>query len=424
MPECAAYRHVGMNMSELMCIEALSLRLEGSPWQGSIRYSMLAKGGGWSDAAADGEPVGEGGRSLRWSAIKVWLTGDVSLHFDLEVRAFNSNVGWTAGYVSGTGLDAPTVNGVGDLTASNDLRCVQVDLVPKPEGAVVLRDFSRDGRILNITEDEFADMQDRYLSCVVMQAFPTELRKGTNHDSPLVHRFHGFVSAGPVHIAGVKVVYHADGVDDDSVVFTETARVGHHTASAGATAAALKSRCNLNDHFGEEKSTGFTDWFYDAELTSPYGGSELKAGEELHLYGRNRCTVRIEYAEGSLHPEEGAVYRTAASDSAPEAAGALELPDYGKGHESHSLGGITLPAIGDDGCAHKAVYWGERVAPAKPEDVYRKTSDGTWRRYVPICWLTSASQQSASTGSITAKRDTVLYIKWSLAQADGVVSSK
>ena len=38
------------------------------------------------------------------------------------------------------------------------------------------------------------------------------------------------------------------------------------------------------------------------------------------------------------------MYRTAASDSAPEAAGALELPDYGKGHESHSLGGITLPA--------------------------------------------------------------------------------
>ena len=24
--------------------------------------------------------------------------------------------------------------------------------------------------------------------------------------------------------------------------------------------------------------------------------------------------------------------------------------------------------------ANKAVYWGERVAPAKPEDVYRKTS--------------------------------------------------
>jgi len=104
MPECAAYRHVGMNMSELMCIEALSLRLEGSPWQGSIRYSMLAKGGGWSDAAADGEPVGEGGRSLRWSAIKVWLTGDVSLHFDLEVRAFNSNVGWTAGTMDGSAL--------------------------------------------------------------------------------------------------------------------------------------------------------------------------------------------------------------------------------------------------------------------------------------------------------------------------------
>ncbi len=53
---------------------------------------MLAKGGEWSDAAADGEQVGMSGKSLRWSAIKVWLTGEVSLHFDLEVRAFNSNL--------------------------------------------------------------------------------------------------------------------------------------------------------------------------------------------------------------------------------------------------------------------------------------------------------------------------------------------
>lgn len=64
---------------------------------------MLAKGGRVERCRGPtGSQWARGGRSLRWSAIKVWLTGDVSLHFDLEVRAFNSNVGWTAGYVSGT----------------------------------------------------------------------------------------------------------------------------------------------------------------------------------------------------------------------------------------------------------------------------------------------------------------------------------
>lgn len=63
---------------------------------------MLAKGGKWSDAAADGEQVGMSSKSLRWSAIKVWLTGEVSLHFDLEVRAFNSNLSWTGDMSQGT----------------------------------------------------------------------------------------------------------------------------------------------------------------------------------------------------------------------------------------------------------------------------------------------------------------------------------
>lgn len=390
MPDCPAYRHVGMNMSAKMCIEAISLRLDGSPWQGSICYSMLAKGGEWSDAAADGARIGEGGKSLRWSAIKVWLTGEVSQHFDLEVRAFNSNLSWTGGYVSGHDLDFASVNGFGDLKGVNELRCVQVDLITKPKGAKVLREFSKGSTELSLTERELDSLSGRYLSCVVQQVFPTELRSGINFDSPLVHRFHGSVSAGPVHVGGIKVIYHADGIDDESVVFTETAQPGPHTASADATSAAIKTHCNLNEHFDEDPSTGFTGWFTDKGLTAPYGGSELSTGDELHLYGRNRCTVRIDYAEGSLRPEEGMLFREGASDSAPVVAGALDLVDFARSAETHALDGLTLPAIGDDGIGHKAVYWGERVAPTKPRSVYSKRSDGTWRRYVAECWLTSA----------------------------------
>lgn len=422
MPDCPAYRHVGMNMSAKMCIEAISLRLDGSPWQGSICYSMLAKGGEWSDAAADGARIGEGGKSLRWSAIKVWLTGEVSQHFDLEVRAFNSNLSWTGGFVSGHDLDFTSVNGFGDLRGVNELRCVQVDLIPKPKGATVLREFSKGLRELSLTELELDSLSGRYLSCVVQQVFPTALRSGIDFDSPLVHRFHGSVSAGPVHVGGVKVVYHADGFDDESVVFTETAQAGPHTASDDATSAAIKTHCNLNDHFDEDPSTGFTGWFTDKGLTSPYGGSELSAGDELHLYSRNRLTLRCAFTDDSVDTTE-LVLRTSPESTAPLAE-SWSLPDFGLSDERHALDGIGLPAIGDDGPAHKALYLGESVTLAKPMGrVYARMEDGTWAGFRAVAWLASQDSDSQMT-KVTPTRDTCVYMRVERANYDGVSSTK
>lgn len=422
MPDCPAYRHVGMNMSAKMCIEAISLRLDGSPWQGSICYSMLAKGGEWSDAAADGARIGEGGKSLRWSAIKVWLTGEVSQHFDLEVRAFNSNLSWTGGYVSGHDLDFTSVNGFGDLRGVNELRCVQVDLIPKPKGATVLREFSKGSRELSLTELELDSLSGRYLSCVVQQVFPTALRSGIDFDSPLVHRFHGSVSAGPVHVGGIKVVYHADGIDDESVVFTETAQAGPHTASDDATSAAIKTHCNLNDHFDEDPSTGFTGWFTDKGLTSPYGGSELSAGDELHLYSRNRLTLRCAFTDDSVDTTE-LVLRTSPESTAPLAE-SWSLPDFGLSDEKHALDGIRLPRIGDDGPAHKALYLGESVTLARPMGrVYARMEDGTWAGFRAAAWLASQDSDSQMT-KVTPTRDTCVYMRVERADYDGVSSTK
>ena len=117
------------------------------------------------------------------------------------------------------------------------------------------------------------------------------------------------------------------------------------------------------------------------------------------------------------------MFRDGASDNALEVVGALDLVDFGRSAEAHALDGLMLPAIGDDGVGHKAVYRGELVAPARPSSVYSKQQDGTWRRYVAECWLTSAGGGS-SIASIKAKRDTTIYIKWSVAQSDGVTSTK
>ena len=187
-----------------------------------------------------------------------------------------------------------------------------------------------------------------------------------------------------------EIKYHCDGIDDESVVFSDYIDEGSYTVNSKATEIAIKPFCNLNQDFGTEDGTGFSGWFLDPELIKPYSDTRFHRGDILHLYGRNRCTVRIEYAEGSLRPEEGIAYRRAASDGAAEVIDALSLMDFSRGVEAHVMDGLSLPAIGDDGAGHKAVYWGERVAPVKPSGVYAKQQDGTWRRYVAECWLTSA----------------------------------
>ena len=56
-------------------------------------------------------------------------------------------------------------------------------------------------------------------------------------------------------------------------------------------------------------------------------------------------------------------------------------------------------------------------------EVFAMIADETWRRYVPECWLTSASG-TEKVSSVTARRDATLYIKWTEAKAEGVASSK
>ena len=238
-------------------------------------------------------------------------------------------------------------------------------------------------------------------------------------------RYKGTVtSSTPLFIGGIRVVYHADGIDDKSVVFTETAHPGPHTASVDATSAATKSHCNLNDHFDEDPGMGLTGWFTDRELTAAYGGSELSAGDELHLYARNRCTLHIEYAKGSLEPEEDAVYVSEPKDDAATAQGALELPDFTGLAESHSLDGIELPAIGDNGAGHMAVYYGERISLTAPADAYRKMEDGTWRHIVCDAYLTDKAGGGRPCETSRMVRDTTLYIRWRYADSDGVASAK
>ena len=385
--EVPAYRHVGTNFNPDYVLEAFRLYLKGTSYEGSIGYMALSRDSGtWSDARSDGEWVGQSGASLRWSQIKVWLQGEVARHYDLEVRAFQSDVSWCRTYVSATDAESAPAVGV----AGKTLRCIQVDLIPKPTDAVLVKEFSRDAQMPELTEDEAGAVDGMYLSCAVQQEFKTEKRSGTAEVWPLVHRFHGTIVTPSVKYYAKKslITYYADGVDDEHIVYIDHAGPGKYTASDAATQAAVKAVCNLNEHFGDTASSGFTGWFTTRELIDSFGGIDLDRGQKLDLYGRNRCTLRIDYADGSLRPEDGVDYKSQPKDGAASISGALGLPDFSGDIESHALDGIDLPAIGDNGVGHMAVYYGERISLATPKDVYRKMGDGTWRHIVCDAYLT------------------------------------
>ena len=376
-----AYTGLG-SLTGFFALTMIKLELKDSPWGGSICYSIVDVNGSESETRRDG---GRAKTGARIAGLKVWLEGEVSDHVDLRVSVFNINDGWSRCDLHSADKDDPYVMG---STYANWAKCVQVDLIGKPKAAILLHDFDGGKEILEPDEELSSQIDGKYVSCVAgLQAVGR--RWGTDIGC-LVDRFHGYVYSEPAiyRFRKVTVRYYTDGIDDESIVFEDHVDAGHYNVNEAAIYAALKERCNLDDHFDEPSSTGFAGWFADKALTRPFTGAELVMGQEISIYGRNRCTLRVDYADGSLKPEEGVVYVSKPKDGASPVEGALELPDFSDLAESHRLDGIGLPAIGDNGAGHMAAYYGERISFAAPASVYRKMGDGTWRHIVCDAYLT------------------------------------
>ena len=260
--------------------------------------------------------------------------------------------------------------------ATGKILGLNVHLIRKPHGARVVHEFMTDEEF-KVTEE----MGSGYLYAAAMLGIRTvpftESRVWTD-------RYRGTVISEPCRVESVCVEYYSDGVDGKHMVYRDSdVHAGDaYVPVAAALEAAGKKPCNLDAHFGDDAATGFTGWFKDTGLTDAAANLEVPEKGVLKLYGRNRCTLRIEYAQGSVEPAEGAVFRKKPSDSAEVVDSALGLIDFTGRAESHALDGIDLPAIGDDGAAHAAFYRGESVTLAGAADVYTKLGDGTWRRLV------------------------------------------
>ena len=204
----------------------------------------------------------------------------------------------------------------------------------------------------------------------------------------------------------------------------------------------LEPTCNLNDHFGIDPSTGFTGWHLDKALTDqPI--TEATAGTSIIcLYGRNRCTLRTEYAPGSVALDPSWDMRVLPEESAEAHPGFIPIFTEPK-HRGYDAKGreFELAAIGDSGNGHTAYYWDELAHITIPATAYRNIGGGQWRTYKCEAWLDADEANAAAAVSETSETgisgrsrsraraasavkmtaDTVRYIRWTEVVSDGVV---
>lgn len=384
--EAYSHRHIGWPHGG-QHIFSLEMRLQDSNYSGSIHYAAQRWYGDAWDEGADGSKVCANGAhdTEAMGRVKVWLTGDIADRYDLVVRTklLNGSCAWSDPVYVYNSKDKPltleTAPACGlepDGSPNTKISGMNVHLIRKPTGARVVREFSTD-ESLTITDDFGSGYL--YVAAMLGLRLPSK-----NTDRIWTDRYRGTVVSKPCRIESACVEYYADGIDEAHLVYRDSNVHSGDTYAPvdAALEAAWKKPCNLDAHFGEDAASGFTGWFKDAALVNPAASLEIPEKGALKLYGRNRCTLRIEYAEGSVEPDAGTVFRKKPSDRAEVIDGALGLVDFTGRNEKHRLDNIDLPAIGDDGVAHAAFYRGESVTLAGSADVFTKLEDGTWRRLV------------------------------------------
>lgn len=200
----------------------------------------------------------------------------------------------------------------------------------------------------------------------------------------------------------------------------------------------LEPTCNLNDKFGIDPSTGFTGWHLDKSLKDSAVDSYVVAGSATSFYGRNRCTLRTEYAPGSVALDSSWDMRVLPEEGAESHPGFIPTFTEPK-HRGYDAKGkeFELAAIGDSGEGHTAYYWDELARITVPATAYRNLGGGQWRTYKCEAWLDADEVAAAETSdsgvsgrsrsraraanAVKMTADTVRYIRWTEVVADGVV---
>ena len=237
-----------------------------------------------------------------------------------------------------------------------------------------------------------------------------------------------------------KFRFYKDGLAKENLIFQSPRMlVGtHYIFPQEVIEKQLEPTCNLNDRFGTDPSTGFTGWHLDRTLSDQAITEHVATEGIVTLYGRNRCTLRTEYAPGSVELDPSWDMRLLPEDGAEAHPGFIPTFDEPK-HKGYDAKGreFELTAIGDSGEGHTAYYWDELARITVPATAYRNLGGGQWRTYKCEAWLDADEAAAAETSesgvsgrsrsraraanAVKMTADTVRYIRWTEVVSDGVV---
>lgn len=235
-----------------------------------------------------------------------------------------------------------------------------------------------------------------------------------------------------------KFRFYKDGLAKENLIFQSPRMlVGtHYIFPQEVIEKQLEPTCNLNDRFGTDPSTGFTGWHLDRTLSDQAITEHVATEGIVTLYGRNRCTLRTEYASGSVELDPSWDMRLLPEDGAEAHPGFIPTFDEPK-HKGYDAKGreFELTAIGDSGEGHTAYYWDELARITVPATAYRNLGGGQWRTYKCEAWLDADEAAAAETSesgvsgrsraraanAVKMTADTVRYIRWTEVVSDGVV---
>lgn len=239
-----------------------------------------------------------------------------------------------------------------------------------------------------------------------------------------------------------KFYFYKDGTDKNHLLYKSQRYLtgSNFVFPAELAKSELEPTCNLNDRFGTDPSTGFTGWHLDMKL-SDEAISNCTAGSGITaLYGRNRCTLRTEYAPGSVALDSSWDMRVLPDEGAEAHPGFIPTFTEPK-HRGYDAKGkeFELAAIGDSGNGHTAYYWDELAHITVPATAYRNIGGGQWRTYKCEAWLDADEANAAAEASeagvsgrsrsraraasaVKMTADTVRYIRWTEVVSDGVVT--
>lgn len=238
-----------------------------------------------------------------------------------------------------------------------------------------------------------------------------------------------------------KFIFFKDGLAKENIIFTSHRFLTgtDYTFPQEVIDKQLEPTCNLNDHFGIDPSTGFTGWHADKALGVEAITHAVATTGVTTLYGRNRCTLRTEYAPGSVALDPSWDMRVLPEESAEAHPGFIPTFTEPK-HRGYDAKGkeFELAAINDSGEGHTAYYYDELARITVPATAYRNIGGGQWRTYKCEAWLdaveANAAAEISETGvsgrsrsraraasAVKMTADTVRYIRWTEVVSDGVV---